>query len=267
MNLPGLRALQTSAPAPAGDVHCTMISGKQIFIIMPAYRAAKKIKSVFGRIDGAALKAIDHFIIVVDGNVDDTLQKAQELQAEYRNVSIIFHENNLGYGRAQKAGYALALEMNADICALLHSDGQYAPELLMELLQPLAEDRADLVIGSRMLEKGRALKGGMPLYKYYANKILTGIENAVYGLKMSEYHSGYMLYNRRLLEKLPYTKLSDKFHFDGEMLMLAGKKGFRIKEISIPSHYSDEEKTLNPVAYGFEVLSIIAKYLLGKYES
>jgi glycosyltransferase involved in cell wall biosynthesis len=156
--------------------------------------------------------------------------------------------------------------MGADICALLHSDGQYAPELLRQLLEPLANDEADLVMGSRMLEKGKALQGGMPLYKYFANIILTFVENTVYGLKMSEYHSGYMLYKRNILEKVAYQKLSDKFHFDGEMLMISAKKGFRIKEISIPTLYADEEKTLNPITYGFEVLSIIVRYILGKYE-
>ena len=149
---------------------------------------------------------------------------------------------------------------------LLHSDGQYAPEVLLQLLKPIREGQVDMVMGSRMLGKGDALEGGMPYYKYIANKILTSIENFVYGLNFSEYHSGYMLYNRNLLEQVPYLSLSNKFHFDGEMLLVSVKKGFRIKEIPIPTHYGDEEKTLNPIKYGFEVLGVILKYILGKHK-
>jgi hypothetical protein len=136
----------------------------------------------------------------------------------------------------------------------------------VKLLEPLRTDQADFVMGSRMIEKGKALEGGMPRYKYIANKILTFTENTVYGLKISEYHSGYMLYSRTLLENVPYESLSDQFHFDGEMLLVSSKKGFRLKEIPIPTHYGDEEKTLNPITYGLEVLGVMWRYIRGNYD-
>jgi len=244
----------------------TVNNHKKIFIIMPAYLAGRKIKSVFERIDRQTMAAIEHFIIVVDGNADDTLQKAKEIKAEIDKVTIVYHEQNRGYGRAQKSGYRKALDMGADICAMLHADGQYAPEMLLQLLEPLRTAQADLVMGSRMLEKGKALKGGMPRYKYVANRILTFAENKVYGLNISEYHSGYMLYSRIVLENVPYETLSDGFHFDGEMLLHSSKKGFRLEEIPIDAHYADEERTLSPIKYGFEVLGVMWRYSRGNYD-
>jgi glycosyltransferase involved in cell wall biosynthesis len=239
----------------------------RLFIVMPAYKAARKIRSVFDRIAPETWKKIQHVIIVVDGDADGTLQQARDIRESFGGkVTIVYHPQNRGYGRAQKTGYAEALRMGADICALLHSDGQYAPELLPQLLKPLENGEADVVMGSRMLDPSRAREGEMPLYKFLANKFLTFIENRVYGLKMSEYHSGYMLYRREVLETIPFEKLSDRFHFDGEMLMLSCKNGFRVKEISIPTQYGDEERILNPITYGFEVLNILAAYLSGKYK-
>ena len=125
--------------------------------------------------------------------------------------------------------------------ALLHADGQYAPEILQDLYEPLVKDEADIVLGSRMKNYRSALKGGMPLYKFTANICLTALENLVYGMHLSEYHSGYMLYNRKALERIPFEKLSDRFHFDGEMLMVGGLKKLRIKDLPIPTHYGGEK--------------------------
>ena len=147
---------------------------------------------------------------------------------------------------------------------MLHADGQYAPELLPELLAPLENGEADVVQGSRMLSNS-ALKGGMPVYKYLANRALTWVENLAFGLNMGEYHSGYMLYSRLCLESFPYDRLSDTFHFDGEMILMAAKRKLRIREIAIPTRYADEKSHLKPVQYGFDVLRVVWKDYRGGY--
>jgi len=238
---------------------------KKIFIIIPAYQAALTLESVFQRIPQAIYDKGARIVVVNDGSSDATGEVARAAARQRPNVEVIDHDRNRGYAQAQKTGFTHALAQGADIVALLHSDGQYAPELLPQLLAPLENDEADLVMGSRMLEQG-ALKGGMPMYKYIANKTLTAIENIAYGLNVSEYHSGYMLYSRRCLEAIPFVRLSDTFHFDGEMIMMAGKRKLRIKEIAIPTRYADEKSHLKPIKYGFDVLKIIWRNYRGKYE-
>jgi len=206
------------------------------------------------------------YLVVNDGSADATEQVVREIMRGRSDVRLINQDRNRGYAQAQKTGFKIALDEGADIVALLHADGQYAPELLPQLLAPLEAGEADLVQGSRMMRRLDALKGGMPIHRWLGNVFLTGLENLVYGMKMGEYHSGYMLYNRRLLETVPYQKLSDTFHFDGEMLFVAAKKGMRIREIPIPTHYGDEKSHLNPITYGFTVLGIMFKYLTGKYK-
>jgi glycosyltransferase involved in cell wall biosynthesis len=238
---------------------------KKLFVVIPAYQASLTLESVFNRIPSEIYDRGARIIVVNDGSTDDTAAVAARIALSRPNVEVIEHPKNKGYAQAQKTGFSHALQQQADIVALLHADGQYAPELLPQLLAPLDNDEADLVIGSRMLERG-ALKGGMPLYKYIANKSLTAIENFAYGLRVSEYHSGYMLYSRRCLMTISFTKLSDTFHFDGEMIMMAGKKRLRIREIAIPTRYADEKSHLKPVQYGFDVLKIIWHNYRGRYE-
>lgn len=242
-----------------------MAGRKKIFVVIPAYQAALTLESVFQRIPQSIYDHGARIVVVNDGSSDATGEVARAAARLRPNIEVIDHPKNRGYAQAQKTGFTHALEQGADIVALLHSDGQYAPELLPQLLAPLENDEADLVLGSRMLEQG-ALKGGMPMYKYIANKTLTAIENFAYGLNVSEYHSGYMLYSRRCLEAIPFTRLSDTFHFDGEMIMMAGKRKLRIKEIAIPTRYADEKSHLKPIQYGFDVLKIIWRNYRGKYE-
>ena len=147
----------------------------------------------------------------------------------------------------------------------MHSDGQYSPELIPELLRPFDDDTADMVQGSRMLG-GSALKGRMPLYKFVANKVLTAIENRAFGMNLAEYHSGYMLYSRKTIAAIPFQKLSDSFDFDLEMIVMAHIKGLRIQEIAIPTIYAGEVSHLRPVQYGLRVLGIVASYKRGKYD-
>ncbi len=240
---------------------------KKIFIVIPAYNAARKIVEVFERIPSIVWEKVSGCIIVNDGSTDDTREKIKEIAARWGSrIIVIDKEKNQGYARAQKDGFARALAMGADIAVLLHSDCQYAPEMLPELLRPLEYGEADIVQGSRMMDKRAALRGGMPVYKFISNVALSGLENWVYGLHFSEYHSGYMLYSRTALEAIPFQRLSDTFHFDGEMLFVGAKKGLRVKEIPIPTKYADEVSHVKPIRYGLNVLGIMIKYLAGKYD-
>lgn len=237
---------------------------ENIFVIMPAYNAGRTIESVFDRIPEDARRVIRKYFVVNDGSVDDTQEAIDRLQAKIPNLVPLRHPQNRGYGAAEKTLLNAALEAGVDVAVLLHSDGQYSPEKIPTLLEPFTRDEAEIVQGSRMLGGG-ALKGGMPFYKYVSNKILTGIENFTFGMKMAEYHSGYMLYNRRCLEAIPFNRLSDSFDFDLEMLVAAHILSLRIKEIAIPTIYATEKSYLNPIQYGLDVLNICRRYRRGEF--
>ena len=239
---------------------------KKIVVVIPAYKAAETLPSVIARIPRAVYDGLYRILVVEDGGANVPRSVSPELQQANPKMEVLFHEHNRGYGGAQKTGFRRALDLGADVAVLLHADGQYAPEIMERLYTPLVNDEADVVLGSRMKNYRDALKGGMPKYKFVANISLTALENLVYGLHLSEYHSGYMLYSRKTLETVPFEKLSDTFHFDGEMLLVSGKKGLRIADLPIPTHYGDEESHLKPIPYGFEVLRVIWKYLRGKYD-
>ena len=223
------------------------------------------IENVFRRVPKDFLPKIYRFVVVNDGSRDDTQEVLEKLKKKYRQIAIIQFKKNRGYGAVQKAGFTEALNLDADVSVLLHSDGQYPPEMLDKMLEPIISSMADVVIGSRILGRG-ALKGGMPLYKYVGNRTLTLLENFAFGMNVSEYHTGYTVYSKKALKSIPFTKLSNTFHFDGEMIMMSGKKGLRIKEIPIPTRYANEKSHLNPISYGLDVLNIIFKYLVGRYD-
>ncbi|MAG16010.1 glycosyl transferase family 2 [Candidatus Woesearchaeota archaeon] len=236
---------------------------EKIVIVMPAYNAGKTIESVFSRIPKQFLKKISEFIVVNDGSTDDTVEKIK-LLSKHHKIKMLTHDPNRGYGAAQKTGFIQAIKSNADIAVLLHSDGQYPPEMLPTIISPILSGNADMVLGSRILG-GTALKGGMPLHRYIGNRALTMLENLAYGLNISEYHTGYIAYSKKALTSIPLLKLSNTFHFDGEMILMASKRKLRIKEIGIPTHYGSEETYLNAFTYGIDVLKIIFKNLIGKY--
>lgn len=238
----------------------------RVFVVIPAYEAAATLERVFARVPPDAREAIERFLVVNDGSRDATGPVARRLAAADPKIAVLDHAQNRGYAQAQKTGFTAALEQGADVVALLHADGQYAPEMLATLLQPLLEGRADVVQGSRMMQTRAALAGGMPLYKFLANRTLSMLENRVYGMRLAEYHSGYMLYSARALRTIPFLRLSDTFHFDGEMLFMAHRKGLRIVEIPIPTHYGSEKSHLRPIRYGFDVLGIMVRYLTGRYD-
>jgi len=236
----------------------------KIFIIMPAYNAGKTIERVFARIPDPVKKRVRRYVVVNDGCSDDTDAALDRLEKRYTDLVVLKHEKNLGYGAAEKTLLNYALKEGAEVAILLHSDGQYSPEKIPDLIKPFDNNQADIVQGSRMMGDG-ALKGGMPLYKFVSNKALTFIENLSFGMKMAEFHSGYMLYARKALLEIPFNKLSNSFDFDLEMLVMAKIKGLRIVEVSIPTIYAGETSHLNPVKYGFDVLAVVRDYLGGKY--
>ena len=236
-----------------------------VFVIMPAYNAGGTIEGVFERIPEQARRRIKRYIVVDDGSIDNTAQVVSKLQQSWETLELLRHEQNRGYGAAEKTLLNRALELGAEVAILLHSDGQYSPERIPALLEPFDNDTADIVQGSRML--GGGAFGKMPLYKFIANKCLTAVENWGFGMRMGEYHSGYMLYNRRALEAIPFNKLSGSFDFDLEMLVLAKVKGLRICELPIPTIYAGEVSHLNPIKYGFDVLGVVRDYRKGKYHT
>ena len=235
-----------------------------LFILIPAYNAGATVERVFERIPDAVRRRVARYVAVDDGSRDDTIAALQRLQPLFPNLVILRHEINRGYGEAEKTLLCHARDHGAQTAVLLHSDGQYSPEKIPDLLLPFERAQADIVQGSRMLGGG-ALAGGMPLYKFVANKALTAIENLSFGMRMAEYHSGYMLYSRRAIETIPFERLSNSFDFDLEMLVLAHVQGLRIVEVAIPTIYAGEKSHLNPIRYGLDVLKVVRDYRRGKY--
>ncbi len=229
------------------------------WIVVPAYRAESTLGAVLERVP-PALKERARIVVVDDGSPDRT-----GLVAEQAGAEVLRNPTNLGYARAQKNGIEHALSHGADAVVILHADGQYPPEALPRLLDPIERGEADVVMGSRVLDGG-ARRRGMPLYKYVANRALTRLENRCYKLALSEYHTGMMAYGRRALELLPFRHVSDSFHFDGEMAMLAGRRGLRVREVSIEHVYAGERSYLKPIPYGLKVVLIALSVRLGVYD-
>lgn len=225
-----------------------MLAQKKIAVVLPAYNAAKTLKQTFDEIPH---DIVDDIILVDDASKDETVKMAQSL-----GILTIRHERNRGYGGNQKTCYAVALARGADIVVMLHPDYQYTPRLVTAMASMIASDQFDVVLGSRMLGVG-ALAGGMPLWKYIANRFLTTFQNALIGQKLSEYHTGYRAWSRKVLESLPLNATSDDFVFDNQMLTQAVYFGFRIGEISCPTKYFDDASSISfrrSVIYGLGVV-------------
>ena len=233
-------------------------------IVIPSYRAEKTLGSVLSRIpkefwpEGVA-------IIVNDKSPDNTGEVAESLRAEWPGLHVIHHELNRGYGGAQKTGLKRGLELGADAFAIVHSDGQYTPEVVLDLMKPILEGKAHIVQGSRIFGGG-ALRGGMPYSRYVPNRVLTFMENFVFGTRMAEFHSGYMLYSRTLLERAPFVELQNNYNFDAEMIVLAHLLGMECAQIPIPTRYDDEVSSLDPIPYGINVLKMMARHIGGHYK-
>jgi glycosyltransferase involved in cell wall biosynthesis len=214
-----------------------MLLGNRVAVVLPAYNAARTLEQTYREIP---FDIVDEVVLVDDRSADDTLAVAEALGIGH----VIEHQVNLGYGGNQKTCYDMALSLGADIVVLLHPDYQYTPKLVRAMVGVLAEDVYDIVLGSRILGNG-ALHGGMPLYKYVANRALTAFENAVIGQKLSEYHTGFRAYRRRVLEAIPYASNSDDFVFDNQFLVQAHALGFRIAELTCPTKYFEEASSIN----------------------
>lgn len=236
-----------------------MILGKKLIVIMPAYNAEKTLRQTYEELPH---EYVDEVILVDDASKDETSRVAQEL-----GIRTIIHAENRGYGGNQKTCYREALQHGADIVVMVHPDYQYSPRLVAAMASMIASGHYDVVLGSRILGGG-ALKGGMPLYKYIANRFLTLVENMALGVKLSEYHTGFRAFTREVLETLPLEENSDDFVFDSEMLVQTVYFGFKIGELSCPTRYFREASSINfrrSVKYGFGVLGSIMKYLAGRW--
>jgi glycosyltransferase involved in cell wall biosynthesis len=231
-----------------------MIGGLRVCVVMPAYNAEKTLRRTVAEIDRTVA---DDIILVDDKSADHTVAVAREL-----GLHVVVHERNRGYGGNQKTCYTEALRRGADMVVMIHPDYQYSPKLMPAMAGMIASGHFDAVLGSRILGTG-ALAGGMPLWKYVANRFLTAAENALLGYKLAEYHTGYRAFSRRLLETLPLEENSDDFVFDNQMLAQAIWFGFHIGELSCPARYFAEASSINfrrSMTYGFGVLGTALEY-------
>jgi 2-polyprenyl-3-methyl-5-hydroxy-6-metoxy-1,4-benzoquinol methylase len=238
----------------------------RIGILIVAYNAVTTLASVLDRIPQDFRDRITEILICDDASRDATHLVAlgyQQLAPELP-ITVIRHEKNLGYGGNQKAGYDLAVEHGLDIVVLLHGDGQYAPECLPAIVEPLVSGRADAVMGSRMMEPKAARRGGMPLYKYLGNKILTRFENAVAGADLTEWHSGYRAYAVDALSSIPYDRNADGFNIDTQIIIQLIDRGKRIVEVPIPTYYGDEVCYVDGLKYAKDISKDVVRYRLGK---
>jgi glycosyltransferase involved in cell wall biosynthesis/ubiquinone/menaquinone biosynthesis C-methylase UbiE len=238
----------------------------RIGILVVAYNAVTTLASVLDRIPADFRRQISEILVCDDASHDATHLVAlgyQQLAPELP-LTVIRHEENLGYGGNQKAGYNLAIEHDLDIVVLLHGDGQYAPECLESIVDPLIQGKADAVMGSRMMEPKAARRGGMPLYKYVGNKILTRFENAVAGFNLTEWHSGYRAYTVDALKSIAFDRNSDGFNFDTQIIIQLIDGGKRIVEVPIPTYYGDEVCYVDGVRYARDISKDVINYRLGK---
>jgi len=238
------------------------VKRRKLLIFVIAYRAESTLQRVLERIPSALFKEYDSEILVVDdASSDRTFEIGQEYKAAHPEIplTVLRNDFNQGYGGNQKVGYGYAIAEKFDFVAMVHGDGQYAPEELPRLLEPLKKGEADAVFGSRMMTRFGALKGGMPLYKFVGNKILTTVQNAMLGSKLSEFHSGYRIYSVWALAQIPFRLNSNDFHFDTEIIVQLLNAEQRIVELSIPTFYGDEICRVNGMKYAKDVLFATAQ--------
>jgi len=236
-----------------------VLNGKKVVVVMPAYNAARTLQKTY---DEIPKDIVDDIILTDDNSSDDTVRIAKSL-----DIRLFVHSSNKGYGANQKTCYAEALRLGADVVVMLHPDYQYPPKLITPMAALITSGMFDVVLGSRILGN-RALRGGMPVYKYVANRILTLLENIMIGEKLSEYHTGYRAFSREALLKLPILENSDDFIFDNQMLLQAFYLDFRVGEITSPSVYTSDSSSINfsrSVVYGLGVLKTAGAYFLSKH--
>ena len=247
-------------PVAAAEVPVAGARTEKIVIVMPAYNAARTIEETFRAIPAGYF---DEIVVVDDHSGDDTVARARAL-----NLKAIRHPHNVGYGGNQKTCYMEALRDGATIVVMLHPDGQYDPAIIPEMIRPIREGRADMVLGSRMLVPGGARRGGMPLWKRIANRFLTTAENLAMGRRFSECHTGYRAYSRRFLETVPFLRNSNGFVFDTEVIFQAVHFGLPVVEVPVASRYFDDASSVGfgqGVVYGLGTLWTAARFLLHRW--
>ncbi len=232
-----------------------------IGILVVAYNAESTIRDTISRIPKNYVNSIHEVLISDDKSVDSTSSVAHELK-NYTNLplKVITQPLNLGYGGNQKFGYFWAMENKWDVVVLLHADGQYAPEFIEELIQPIVNENCDVVFGSRMIDKKRALQGGMPIYKWIGNQVLTKVQNALTNQTFSEWHTGYRAYRVSRLRQIPLNKLDNGFRFDTQIILELIKTGAKFREIPIPTFYGDEVSHVNGLKYAREIIWDTVRY-------
>ena len=236
-----------------------MYNNQKVVVVLPAYNAALTIEKTYSEIP---FDVVDEVVLVDDFGQDNTIEIGKKLGIKH----IIRHPKNKGYGGNQKTCYTEALKLKADIIVMLHPDYQYTPALLLAMISIIGNGLYPVVFGSRILGKG-ALKGGMPFYKYVANRVLTLTQNILMNQKLSEYHTGYRAYKREVLEKIPFLKNSDDFVFDNEIIAQIYYHGYDIAEITCPTKYFEDSSSINfsrSIKYGFGVLKVSFLYFLTK---
>lgn len=242
--------------------------GAKVLIFVVAYNAERTLKSVLDRVPQELWNDHTEVLVIDDQSSDDTFLQGLGYRKVHPALKITVLRNplNQGYGGNQKLGYNYAIRHGFDIVALVHGDGQYAPERLPDLLVPLQRGQADAVFGSRMINRKDALKGGMPLYKWVGNQILTAVQNRLLGSQLSEFHSGYRLYSTKALQQIPFERNTNDFHFDTEIIIQFLFKGLRIKELPIPTYYGDEICHVNGLRYAWDVMKAVIRARLQKMD-
>jgi 2-polyprenyl-3-methyl-5-hydroxy-6-metoxy-1,4-benzoquinol methylase len=256
--LPAFRASTLQDDTPFAENR-----GKRIGILIVTYNAVTTLTKVLKRITPNVWNNVEEIAVFDDASQDATYELALGIKAlrGVRKLQVLSHPSNLGYGGNQKAGYRYFIEKGFDIVVLLHGDGQYAPEILSHLYHPIVRGDADAVFGSRMMKTyGGPLKGGMPLYKYVGNRILSVFENRSLGMDLTEFHSGYRAYSLEALRKIDFSRMTDDFHFDTEIIIKLHHQGYRINEVPIPTYYGDELCYVNGLKYAREVARAVWRY-------
>ncbi|MEM7116464.1 MAG: glycosyltransferase family 2 protein [Chloroflexota bacterium] len=234
-----------------------MQTSSKVIVVMPAYNAAQTLVDTYNSIPAGY---VDRVILVDDGSIDDTALVAKDL-----DLDLIIHPHNAGYGANQKTCYMEALRHGADIVIMLHPDGQYDPQIIPDMIDAIRQGKGDFVMGSRFMPPESALAGGMPRYKYVSNRFLTTVENLVMGTSLSECHTGYRAYSRRLLETVPFLRNSNNFVFDTEMIFQSNHFGFSFAEVPVTTKYFNEASSISftaSVVYGLSTLWVAGRYLL-----
>jgi glycosyltransferase involved in cell wall biosynthesis len=252
---PEYAALEDPALAPC--------RGARVGILVVAYNALSTLTSVLKRIPPSVWRNTEEVVVCDDASQDATFELALDIKASCNltKLRVTKRPNNLGYGGNQKAGYRYFIEKGLDVVVLLHGDGQYAPEVLARLYSPIVAGEADAVFGSRMTsDYGGPIKGGMPVYKYVGNRILTAIENYALGTTLEEFHSGYRAYNLHALAKVDFSRMTDDFHFDTEIIIKLHHQGMRIREVPIPTWYGPELCYVNGLKYACSVVRAVWRY-------